>query len=72
MKHWTRLKILKVILYILLAFVFINCLLFELRPTLYPEWLREGIGFGGLLIIFFWFIVCIINLVNKIKKNNKK
>ena len=68
MSWWTKQKILKVIMYILLAFVFVNCFLFEICPTLYPEWLRDGIGFTSLFIIVFWFIWCIVYLIKKHKK----
>ena len=68
---WTKQKILKAIMYILLVFGFINCFLFEIKPTLYPEWLRNGIGVSGLFIIIFWFVWCIVYLIKK-HKNKKK
>ena len=72
MSWWTKQKILKVIMYVLLAFVFINCFLFEICPTLYPEWLRDGVGITGLFIIPFWFIWCIVYLIKKNRNNKKK
>ncbi len=72
MSWWTKQKILKVIMYVLLAFVFINCFLFEIYPTLYPEWLRDGIGIVGLFIIAFWFLWCIVYLIKKNKNKKKK
>ena len=71
MSWWTKQKILKAIMYVLLAFVFVNCFLFEIKPTLYPEWLRNGIEILGLFIIIFWFIWCIVHLFKK-HKNKKK
>lgn len=70
MSWWTKLKIIKIIMYILLAFVLINCLLFELWPTLYPGWLRAGVGYIGLFVIVLGFIWWIVYLVKKHK--NKK
>ena len=71
MSWWTKQRILKAIMYILLAFVFVNCFIFEIKPTLYPEWLRNGIGISGLFIIIFWFVSCIVYLIKK-HKNKKK
>ncbi len=72
MSWWTKQKILKVIMYVLLAFVFINCFLFEICPTIYPDWLRDGIGITGLFVIAFWFIWCIVYLIKKNKNKKKK
>ena len=71
MNWWTKQKILNAIMYILLAFVFVNSFIFEIKPTLYPEWLRNGIGISGLFIIIFWFVWCIVYLIKK-HKNKKK
>ena len=72
MSWWTKQKILKVIMYVLLAFVFINCFLFEICPTLYPEWLRDGVGITGLFINAFWFIWCIVYIIKKDRNKKKK
>ena len=70
MRWWTKQKIIKSVIYLLMAFVFINSFLFELCPTLYPEWLRNIVEFSSLIIIIFWFVWCITYLIKK-HKNRK-
>ena len=70
MSCWTKHKIVKVLVYILFAIYFINCIIFEFYPTLYPEWFREGVGVFGIFIILFWLIYCIVYLVKE-RKNKK-
>ena len=55
MNWWIKQKVLKVIMYVLLVFVFTNCFLFKICPTLYPEWLRDGIGIIGLFVFAYSF-----------------
>ena len=67
MSWWAKQKILKIILYTLWAIVFVNGILFEICPTIYPEWLRNGFVFAGLLIMIGFVIWRIVYLIIKCK-----
>ena len=71
MRWWTKLKILKAILYVLMAFVLVNCLLIEIFPTLYPEWLIDGLGIVGLFIIALGVVWWGVYLIKKLKNKKK-
>ena len=69
--HWRIIrKIIRIILYTLLAVVFIGGLLAELWPNIYPAWVHESMGIVGLVIIACWLAWCVADLVitRKIRK----
>lgn len=70
MSWWTKLKIIRTIMYSLLALILINYILFDTFPTLYPEWFRNIVGFVGLIIIVLWCVWIIVYLI-KNRKNKR-
>ena len=71
MSYWTKQKILKAAWYVLLAFVYVNFILLEVCPALYPAWIRTSLKTIGLVILAFG-LVCYVVYAFKKHRNNKK
>ncbi len=64
---WSKGRIITAIIYVLSAVVYLNCLLLELWPSLYPKWVRDVTGWLSLVILLLWFAWCIVTVIKKYK-----
>ena len=64
-------RITMIVIFVIFAFVYLNCLLMELWPTLYPESIRNVAGFASAIVIVLWFVLCVVILIKKYKRKNK-